>query len=71
AGEEPFVSTILPKGVFRQRDDTPKAQRAVALFDFETNEDDCLPFTKGDVLTITNVDTGEEGWWEAMLAGEI
>eukprot|EP01134_Creolimax_fragrantissima_P005398 CFRG5398T1 len=70
-GDHQFISTILPEGTYRPTDKSTRVQKALGLFDFETNEPDCLPFFKGDVLTITNVDTGEEGWWEAMLGGEI
>ncbi len=40
-----------------------------ARFDFKGDGDDTLPFSKGDIISVTQIVDG--GWWEGMSNGQV
>ncbi|KAG9281676.1 adapter molecule crk [Astyanax mexicanus] len=56
-----FISTAAPAGAPQRSED---AEYVRALFDFPGNDDEDLPFRKGDVLRV--LEKPEEQWWNAQ-----
>ncbi|OUM63026.1 hypothetical protein PIROE2DRAFT_33440, partial [Piromyces sp. E2] len=43
----------------------------VAVYDYESKNDDELTFKVGDEITILNRETGEYGWYQGFNKGSI
>jgi len=72
---QPAARRVLPQPAARRavpnvparKPAQPKKEQATALWDFAGEEDDELPFKKGDVITILSKD---EEWWQGELNGK-
>ena len=73
-GKTAFLNSELTGGckfIFRSTEPAPasKGLSAVALFDYQADDEDELTFDPGEV--ITEIEQIDPGWWKGVARGKI
>ncbi|CAL8248236.1 unnamed protein product [Lota lota] len=59
----------LPQKASVRRKPKADAERALVMFDYTPKTEDELELKKGNIVSIINKETEDEGWWEGKLDG--
>ncbi|XP_059909219.1 SH3 domain-containing protein 21 [Gadus macrocephalus] len=59
----------LPQKASVRRKPKADAERALVMFDYAPKTEDELELKKGNIVSIINKETEDEGWWEGKLDG--